>query len=60
MGLSTKEGDGIADATELMQKHYPGNYVIEQYWDTKRMAFDFRLKFDSPREETFWLIKNSQ
>ena len=54
-----RSGDGIQDATELMQDKYPGNYVVEQYWDTKKMVFDFRLKFDDPREETFWKIKNS-
>lgn len=44
---------------EVMQANYPGPYIVEEFYDAKRMCFALRLKFNSPQEETMWTIKNS-
>lgn len=47
----------VANAQEYMQKKYPGKYVVEQFYNAERGRFDLRLKFDDPKEETFWLLR---
>lgn len=54
-----KEKEAMKTIDEIMQANYPGPYVVEEYYDTKRMSFSLRLKFNSPAEETLWTIKNS-
>ncbi len=49
----------IKTITEKMQHEWPGPYIVEEYFDSKRMSFALRLKFNSPQEETLWMIKNS-
>lgn len=47
----------VANAQEYMQKKYPGKYVVEQFYNAESGRFDLRLKFDDPKEETFWLLR---
>lgn len=54
-----KEKQVMATVQETMQERFPGPYVVEEYYDTKRMSFALRLKFNTPAEETMWMIKNS-
>ena len=57
-GKSTfTEEDIVANAEKYMQKKYPGKYVVEQFYNADKMKWDLRLRFDSPKEETFWLLK---
>lgn len=51
------EADIIARAEKYMQIKYPGKYIVEQFYNTKKMKIDLRLKFEDPKEETFWLLK---
>lgn len=44
---------------EVMQANYPGPYIVEEFYDAKRMCFALRLKFNSPQEEIMWTIKHS-
>ena len=44
-------------ATEQMQEKYPGNYVVEEYYNGENFAFDLRLKFDTPDDEIMFLLK---
>jgi len=44
---------------EEMQKRYPGEYIVEEYYDVNHQRFRFRLKFNSPEEESLWLLKFS-
>ena len=53
------EEDIVANAEKWMKIKYPGNYRVEQYYNSEKMKWDLRLVFDSPKEETFWLIKYS-
>lgn len=53
------EKDIVNNAQLCMQKKYPGNYRVEQYYNADKMKWDLRLKFNSPKEETFWLLKYS-
>jgi len=47
------------DVTSMMKKKYPGNYELEEYYDPEIMRFTFRLVFESPQEESLWMLKNS-
>ncbi len=53
------EGDGLADATEMMQKKYPGPYRVVEKYNAARGTFDLELEFDDPKEKTMWLLRNS-
>ncbi len=53
------EGDGLADATEMMQAKYPGPYHVVEKYNAGRGYFTLELEFDDPKEKTLWLLKNS-
>ena len=44
-------------ALESFQERWPGNYIIEEYYNSTKGRFDLRLKFGDPHEETLWLLK---
>jgi hypothetical protein len=44
-------------ATLRMKDTYSGNYTVEEYLDKHSGTAKFRLKFDSPVDETFFSIK---
>ena len=54
-----KDKEVMKTIEDVMQANYPGSYIVEEYYDSKRMSFGLRLKFNSPQEETMWWIKNS-
>lgn len=49
--------DIIDNAQKYMQIKYPGPYTVEQFYNADKMKWDLRLKFDDPKEETFWLLR---
>ena len=51
------EADIIANAQEYMQLNYPGKYTVEPFYNSKKMKMDLKLRFDDPREESFWLLR---
>lgn len=51
------EADIVSNAYKWMQKKYPGNYKVEEYYNADKMKWDLRLRFDDPHEETMWLLK---
>lgn len=56
---SDKEKEVMSTIQETMQANYPGPYVVEEYYNSRKMCFALRLKFDDPKQETMWMIKNS-
>lgn len=46
-------------AEDDMKNRYPGNYCVEEYFDSKIGKFSLRLKFENEAEETWWLLKYS-
>ncbi len=48
---------GLEDVNRIMKTSYPGNYTVIEAYDSKRGVFGFKLMFDDPKEETFWLLK---
>ncbi len=50
---------GLEVVNELMQIMYPGPYTVEEAYIPSRQVIGFVLKFSDPRDETFWLLKNS-
>lgn len=53
------DADIVARAEKYMQINYPGPYRVEQYYNSDKMKWDLRLRFEDPAEETFWLLKQS-
>ena len=53
------EEDIVANAQKYMQIKYPGPYTVEQYYNSDKMKWDLRLRFDNPQEETMWLLRFS-
>lgn len=49
--------DVIKLITEQMQNMYPGNYIVVEYYDTVRIAFAARLEFNTPEDETMFILK---
>lgn len=47
----------IEEVETAMQLSFPGPYVIEEYFDTKSMSFNYRPKFEDTKQETLWRIK---
>ena len=41
----------------FMQDFFPGPYSVEEYYDAKLGRFNYRLKFEDPKQETIWRIK---
>lgn len=52
-----RRDEGLACATGLMHKRYPGPYRIVEKYDPDRGIFSFKLKFDDPQEEIIWLLR---
>jgi hypothetical protein len=44
-------------ATKRMKAYYPGEYIIEEFYNGEEHCFDLRLKFASTEEETLFLLK---
>jgi hypothetical protein len=40
-----------------MQNRWPGNYIVEEFYNPKLVRFDFRLKFNSPKDETWFRLQ---
>jgi hypothetical protein len=36
---------------------YPGNYVLEEYMDSKLLKVQYRLKFATPEDKTIFLLR---
>jgi hypothetical protein len=47
----------IENANNHMQREFPGNYIVEDYYDPKTMQFALRLKFNTPKDETFFILR---
>jgi hypothetical protein len=43
--------------TESLLKMYPGNYVVEEYYDPTTAQFLGKLKFNTPEDETWFRLK---
>jgi hypothetical protein len=44
---------------DIMQDLYPGPYCVVERYLPGRMVFGLILEFDDPKEQTFWLLRNS-
>lgn len=51
------DSDIVARAEKYMQIKYPGPYTVEQYYNSDKMKWDLRLRFEDPKQETMWLIR---
>lgn len=44
-------------AMSELQRNYPGNYVLEEYYNPDRMCFKYRLKFLTEADEIWFKLK---
>jgi hypothetical protein len=47
----------LEQAQKSLQKTSPGNYQVEEFYNSKKHRLDLRLKFHDPKEELFWLLR---
>jgi hypothetical protein len=47
------------DVNDIMQDLYPGPYRVVEKYLPDRMVIGLSLEFDNPKEQTFWLLRNS-
>ena len=40
-----------------MKMVFPGEYVVEEYFNKNTMVVDLRLKFTTPEDETWFLLQ---
>lgn len=40
-----------------MKKKFPGNYVLEEYYNSSTMSFKYRLKFLTEADEMWFKLK---
>lgn len=40
-----------------LQKHYPGKYELEEYYNSERMMFEYKLKFLKEEDEVWFRLK---
>jgi hypothetical protein len=40
-----------------LQKHYPGNYELEEYYNSERMMVEYKLKFLTEQDEVWFKLK---
>ena len=40
-----------------MKKQFPGNYVLEEFYNPETMSFKYRLKFLSEQDEIWFKLK---
>lgn len=52
--------DNLSSMTEAMQAAFPGNYTVECYLDWDEMCVLPRLRFDTPQDETWFMLKYSK
>lgn len=46
------------EVTKYMQERFPGNYTLEEYYDSNTMSFRYRLKFDSEQDEIVFKLRH--
>jgi LytS/YehU family sensor histidine kinase len=49
--------DKANELITLCQEMYPGNYTIEEYYNSDEMRFKHRLKFDTESDELWFKLK---
>lgn len=54
--MSQHNETSIDELNKHMQKKYPGNYYVEEYYDESGKK-DVRLKFHSEKDETLFHLR---
>ena len=53
-----KTVEGIVEGIlERYSNKYPGNYVLEEYLDSKLLKVQYRLRFETPEDKTMFLLR---
>jgi hypothetical protein len=47
----------LEQAQKEFQEKWPGNYQVEEFYNSKKLRFGLRLKFQDPKEEVVWLLR---
>lgn len=43
--------------TEMMQKKFPGPYIVKERYNSQKGRFEYVLVFNDNRQELFWKLK---
>lgn len=44
-------------AYDMFQRVAPGKYIVEEHYNAKKQLFEFKLVFETPKEETAFYLK---
>lgn len=47
----------ITKREKQYKQKYPGNYKVEEYFETTRFHWNVRLRFDSPKDKIMFLLR---
>lgn len=50
----------LMKAIESMQEKFPGEYTLEEYYDTEKGRFKLKMVFDVPEEESMFIMRYSE
>lgn len=53
----SKNDAGFKVLVKRLQESYPGNYTVEEYFNSDIMSWDARLKFLSEEDEMWFKLK---
>ena len=53
----TEAANRYTYAMDKMQEFFPGNYVLEEYYNPDKMCFKYRLKFLTEQDEMWFKLK---
>lgn len=49
--------DHLKNITVELKKYYPGNYRVEEHFNSKRGTWDLRLVFENDSDQTLFVLK---
>ena len=47
----------LEQAQKDLQEKCPGNYQVEEFYNSKKLRLGLCLKFQDPKEEVVWLLR---
>jgi hypothetical protein len=59
-GTKKQSVDALMRAIALMQEEFPGNYILVEEYDEALQRYDYKMQFDTPEEESLFLIRYSE
>jgi hypothetical protein len=55
LGFLNRESPSVAN--QLMKENFPGNYTLQQRYDSNLGGFYYTIEWENEADEVFWLLK---